>query len=76
MQEWDADAFPDSSKSNTIKASSRLFLFHRFRSKKLKNDNKTSPKSKHQASTEDPGPELETPPSPKVSLKTLQTMHF
>lgn len=65
MQEWDADTFPDSSKGDTIKASSKLFLFHRFRSKKLKNNNK-SPKNKHDASTEDSGPELDSPPSPKV----------
>ncbi|TWW58241.1 G-protein-signaling modulator 2 [Takifugu flavidus] len=62
--EWDADTFPDSSKGDTIKASSKLFLFHRFRSKKLKNNNK-SPKNKHEASTEDSGPELDSPPSPK-----------
>lgn len=65
MQEWDADTFPDSSKGDTIKASSKLFLFHRFRSKKLKNNNK-SPKNKHEASTEDSGPEPDSPPSPKV----------
>lgn len=65
MQEWDADTFPDSSKGDTIKASSKLFLFHRFRSKKLKNNNK-SPKNKHEASMEDSGPELDSPPSPKV----------
>lgn len=65
MQEWDAGTFPDSSKGDTIKASSKLFLFHRFRSKKLKNNNK-SPKNKHESSTEDSGPELDSPPSPKV----------
>lgn len=69
MQEWDAEAFPDSSKNNTIKASSKLFLFHRLKNKKQKNINKSSPKNKHEASTEDSGPEPDTPPSPKVPLK-------
>lgn len=70
MQEWDAEAFSDSSKSNSIKASSKLFLFHRLKSKKQKHNNKTSPKSKQEVSTEDLGPELDTPPSPKVIIKT------
>lgn len=66
MQEWDPEVFPDSSKSNTIKASSKLFLFHRLKSKKTKNNNKSSPKNKHEASAEDSGPELDT----QVFLKT------
>lgn len=69
MQEWDAEAFPDSSKNNSIKASSKLFLFHRLKSKKQKHNNKSSPKDKHEGSTEDSDPELDTPPSSKVMIK-------
>ncbi|CAG11554.1 unnamed protein product, partial [Tetraodon nigroviridis] len=67
-EEWDAEAFPDSSKTNSIKASSKLFLFNRLKSKKEKHGNKSSPKNKHEGSTEDSGPELDTPPSPKETV--------
>uniref|UniRef100_A0A665TMX3 G-protein-signaling modulator 2-like n=2 Tax=Echeneis naucrates TaxID=173247 RepID=A0A665TMX3_ECHNA len=40
--DWEEDVFPGSSKNHTIKASSKLFLFHRLRNKKPKN-NKPSP---------------------------------
>lgn len=70
MQEWDAEAFPDASKHNTIKASSKLFLFHRLKSKKQKNNNKSSPKNKPEGSPEDSGPELDSSSSPKVITKT------
>lgn len=70
MQEWDAETFSDSSKHNSIKASSKLFLFQRLKSKKQKHNNKSPPKNKHEGSTEDSGPELDTPPSPKVIIKT------
>lgn len=69
MQEWDAEAFTDSSKNNSIKTPSKLFLFHRLKSKKQKHNNKSSLKNKHEASTEDSGPELDTPPSPEVIRK-------
>lgn len=70
MQDWDAEAFPDSSKNNSVKTSSKLFLFHWLKSKKQKHNNKSSPKSQHEGSTEDSGPELDTPPSPKVIIRT------
>lgn len=69
MQEWDTEAFPDSSKTNSIKASSKLFLFNRLKSKKEKHNNKSSPSNKRERNTEDSGPELETPPSPRVIAK-------
>ncbi|XP_034737242.1 G-protein-signaling modulator 2-like isoform X2 [Etheostoma cragini] len=50
--DWGDDVFPGSSK-NTIKASTKLFLFHRLKSKKQKN--------KHEHSA----PEQEAPLSPK-----------
>ncbi|XP_070688302.1 G-protein-signaling modulator 2-like [Pempheris klunzingeri] len=45
--DWEEDVFPGSSKNNTIKASTKLFLFHRLKSKKHKN-NKSSPKDQHE----------------------------
>ncbi|XP_039668174.1 G-protein-signaling modulator 2-like isoform X2 [Perca fluviatilis] len=51
--DWGEDVFPGSSKNNTIKASTKLFLFQRLKSKKQKN--------KHEPSA----PEQEAPLSPK-----------
>ncbi|XP_056234787.1 G-protein-signaling modulator 2-like [Seriola aureovittata] len=62
--DWDEDVFPGSSKNNTIKASTKLFLFHRLKSKKHKN-NKSSPKEQHEICTKHTTPELDTP----VSIK-------
>uniref|UniRef100_A0A3Q1FVM5 G-protein-signaling modulator 2-like n=1 Tax=Acanthochromis polyacanthus TaxID=80966 RepID=A0A3Q1FVM5_9TELE len=47
--DWEEDVFPGSSKNNTIKASTKLFLFHRLKSKKQKN-NKSPPKEQHENS--------------------------
>ncbi|XP_029285356.1 G-protein-signaling modulator 2-like isoform X2 [Cottoperca gobio] len=59
-QDWEEDVFPGSSKNNTIKACTKLFLFHRLKSKKHKN-NKSSPKDQHENCTEPSAPELDTP---------------
>ncbi|XP_039984184.1 G-protein-signaling modulator 2-like isoform X2 [Xiphias gladius] len=61
--DWEEDVFPGSSKNNIIKASTKLFLFHRLRSKKQKN--KSSFKDQHENRTKQTAPELDTP----VSLK-------
>uniref|UniRef100_A0A8C5GLH8 G-protein-signaling modulator 2-like n=1 Tax=Gouania willdenowi TaxID=441366 RepID=A0A8C5GLH8_GOUWI len=53
------EVFPGSSKSNTLKASTKLFLFHRLKSRKSKN-NKSSAKEEHEDSTENTDPELDT----------------
>ncbi|XP_071342534.1 G-protein-signaling modulator 2-like isoform X2 [Trachinotus anak] len=59
--DWEEDVFPGSSKNNTIKASTKLFLFHRLKSKKHKN-NKSSPKElEHQNRIEHTTPERDTP---------------
>ncbi|XP_044216916.1 G-protein-signaling modulator 2-like isoform X2 [Thunnus albacares] len=65
--DWEEDVFPRSSKNDTIKASTKLFLFHRLRSKKQKN-NKLSPKGQLENSTEHSVPE----PDPPVSLSHKQ----
>nr|XP_046246794.1 G-protein-signaling modulator 2-like isoform X2 [Scatophagus argus] len=62
--DWEEDVFPGSSKNSTIKASAKLFLFHRLKSKKQKN-NKSSPKNQHETHTEDSAPQLDTPVSAK-----------
>ncbi|XP_018549533.2 G-protein-signaling modulator 2 isoform X2 [Lates calcarifer] len=62
--DWEEEVFPGSSKNNTIKASTKLFLFHRLKSKKHKH-NKSSPKEKHENSTEHTAPDLDTPVSVK-----------
>ncbi|XP_054458370.1 G-protein-signaling modulator 2-like [Anoplopoma fimbria] len=62
--DWEEDVFPGSSKNNTLKASTKLFLFHRLKSKKQKNP-KSSPKDQHENHTEPSAPELEAPVSPK-----------
>lgn len=70
VQDWDEDVFPGSSKNNTIKASTKLFLFHRLRSKKQKN-NKSSLKAHPEPRTEDSAPEPDAPLSPKVFLNAV-----
>ncbi|XP_070817286.1 G-protein-signaling modulator 2-like isoform X1 [Chaetodon trifascialis] len=60
--DWDEEVFPGSSKNNTMKASTKLFLFHRLKSKKQKN-NKSSPKDQHEI--QHPAPEHDAPVSPK-----------
>ncbi|XP_045905191.1 G-protein-signaling modulator 2-like isoform X2 [Micropterus dolomieu] len=61
--DWEEDVLPGSSKNNTIKASTKLFLFHRLKSKKQKN-NKSSPKDENETRTEH-SPEPDAPVSPK-----------
>ncbi|KAM9848460.1 G-protein-signaling modulator 2-like [Aulostomus maculatus] len=63
--EWEEDIFPRSSKNNTIKASTKLFLFHRLKSKKHKN-NKPSPKGQHENGTEHSATDLDSPASPEL----------
>ncbi|XP_035503413.1 G-protein-signaling modulator 2-like isoform X1 [Scophthalmus maximus] len=62
--DWEEDTFPGSSKNNTIKASTKLFLFHRLKSKKHKS-NKSPPKDQQENCSEHKAPELDTP----VSIK-------
>uniref|UniRef100_A0A3Q3W1T1 Uncharacterized protein n=1 Tax=Mola mola TaxID=94237 RepID=A0A3Q3W1T1_MOLML len=59
--------FPGSSKNNTIKASTKLFLFHRLKSKKQKN-NKSSPKNQHENCPEDSAPEPKPPPATQDTI--------
>ncbi|XP_029004353.1 G-protein-signaling modulator 2-like [Betta splendens] len=63
--DWGGDVFPESSKNNTIKASTKLFLFHRLKSKKQKN-NKSSLKDQHENHTELPTAGLDSPVSSKT----------
>ncbi len=70
VQDWEEEAYPGSSKNNTIKASTKLFLFHRLKSKKQKN-NKSPPKDKHETCTEHSTPEPKAPVSSKVFLNTV-----
>ncbi|XP_034066072.1 G-protein-signaling modulator 2-like isoform X3 [Gymnodraco acuticeps] len=58
------DVFPGSSKNNSIKAYTKLFLFNRLKSKKQKN-NKSSPKDQHENHTEPSAPELDSSVSPQ-----------
>ncbi|CAJ1061094.1 G-protein-signaling modulator 2-like isoform X2 [Xyrichtys novacula] len=64
QQDWEEDSFPGSSKTSTIKASTKLFLFHRLKSKKQKSV-KSPPKDQHENHIEDSAPELEAPVSPQ-----------
>lgn len=70
VQDWEEDVFPGPSKNNTIKSSTKLFLFHRLKSKKQKNP-KSSPKDQHEKCTEHSAPKLEAPGSPQVLLNAL-----
>ncbi|XP_034559140.1 G-protein-signaling modulator 2-like isoform X2 [Notolabrus celidotus] len=64
QQDWEEESYPGSSKTNTIKASTKLFLFHRLRSKKQKSI-KSPPKDQHENHIEDSAHELEAPVSPQ-----------
>uniref|UniRef100_A0AAQ6ICN9 G protein signaling modulator 2, like n=1 Tax=Anabas testudineus TaxID=64144 RepID=A0AAQ6ICN9_ANATE len=67
--EGEEDVFPESSKNNTIKASTKLFLFHRLKSKKQKND-KSTPKDQHENRTGNSPRGLDKPASSKVFPNT------
>ncbi|XP_034035399.1 G-protein-signaling modulator 2-like isoform X2 [Thalassophryne amazonica] len=54
------DPFPRSSKNNTIMASTKIFLFHRLKSRKQKN-HKSPPKNQSEDSMEQPDSEPEPP---------------
>ncbi|XP_051929369.1 G-protein-signaling modulator 2-like [Hippocampus zosterae] len=60
---WEEDKLSRSSKNNTIKASTKLFLFHRLKSKKHKNN--TLPKDQHENALDHSVPDLDPPVSPK-----------
>ncbi|XP_049588017.1 G-protein-signaling modulator 2 isoform X1 [Syngnathus scovelli] len=62
---WEEDRLSRTSKHNTIKASTKLFLFHRLKSKKHKNNK--FPKEQHESMSERslPDSDLDPPPSPK-----------
>ncbi|XP_069560867.1 G-protein-signaling modulator 2-like isoform X2 [Brachyistius frenatus] len=62
--DWEKDAFPGSSKTSSIKASTKLFLFHRLKSKKQKN-NKSPNKDQQENCTEHAAPELNASVSSK-----------
>ncbi|XP_077462992.1 G-protein-signaling modulator 2-like isoform X2 [Stigmatopora argus] len=61
-QDWDEDRISKSSKNSTIKASTKLFLFHRLKSKKHKNK---SSKNQHETLSDHSVPNLDPPASPK-----------
>ncbi|KAM4629211.1 G-protein-signaling modulator 2-like isoform 1-T1 [Polymixia lowei] len=65
---WDEEVFPRSSKNNTIKASTKLFLFHRLKSKKQKN-NKSPTKGKQESSNKHS--DLPPPAKPLGSQDTM-----
>uniref|UniRef100_A0A3Q2Z0P8 G-protein-signaling modulator 2-like n=1 Tax=Hippocampus comes TaxID=109280 RepID=A0A3Q2Z0P8_HIPCM len=58
---WEEDKLSRSSKNNTIKASTKLFLFHRLKSKKHKNN--TFPKDQHENMLDHSVPDLDPPPA-------------
>ncbi|XP_061539503.1 G-protein-signaling modulator 2-like isoform X2 [Phycodurus eques] len=62
-QDWEEDRLARSSKHNTIKASTKLFLFHRLKSKNRKNNR--SPKDQHDNMSDHSVPDLDPPVSPK-----------
>ncbi|XP_037325777.2 G-protein-signaling modulator 2-like [Pungitius pungitius] len=62
--DWEEDVFPGSTKNNTIKSSTKLFLFQRLKSKKQKNL-QSPPKDQHEKCEEHSAPELEAPGSPQ-----------
>ncbi|XP_029987628.1 G-protein-signaling modulator 2-like [Sphaeramia orbicularis] len=66
--DWEEDVFARSSKTNTIKASTKLFLFHRLKSKKRKN-NKSLLKGHNDSSTEPSPNEADAPGSPKPGTR-------
>ncbi|XP_058494229.1 G-protein-signaling modulator 2-like isoform X1 [Solea solea] len=63
------DSFPGSSKNNTIKASSMLFLFHRLTSKKHKNTSKSSPRDQHENCSEHTASDVDTPLTIKPGMR-------
>ncbi|XP_072294303.1 G-protein-signaling modulator 2-like isoform X2 [Eucyclogobius newberryi] len=66
----DEDVFPKPSKANTIKASTKLFLFHRLKSKKQKN-NKSPVKGEPEIRVERSPSETGTPVITKSSRDTI-----
>uniref|UniRef100_A0A673CCD7 G protein signaling modulator 2, like n=1 Tax=Sphaeramia orbicularis TaxID=375764 RepID=A0A673CCD7_9TELE len=68
LPDWEEDVFARSSKTNTIKASTKLFLFHRLKSKKRKN-NKSLLKGHNDSSTEPSPNEADAPGSPKPGTR-------
>lgn len=75
LQDKEADLFSGSSKSNTIKASTKLFLFQRLNSKKQKN-NKPFAKDQEENQTNYAVPDPNSPVSPKVSLVTVTSLRI
>nr|XP_061831642.1 G-protein-signaling modulator 2-like isoform X1 [Nerophis lumbriciformis] len=69
-QDWEEDKLSRSSKNNTIKASTKLFLFHRLKSKKRKSNK--SPKEQHDSASDLSVPDLDPPKSSQqVSHDTI-----
>nr|XP_020458537.1 G-protein-signaling modulator 2-like isoform X1 [Monopterus albus]XP_020458538.1 G-protein-signaling modulator 2-like isoform X1 [Monopterus albus] len=66
--DWEED--PGSSKNNTSKASTKLLLFQRLRSKKQKN-NKSPPKDQHESCTKHSSPQLDALVSKPGSQDTI-----
>ncbi|XP_061682141.1 G-protein-signaling modulator 2-like isoform X3 [Syngnathoides biaculeatus] len=73
-QDWEEDRLARSSKNNTIKASSKLFLFHRLKSKNRKNNR--SPKDLHDNMSDQSVPDLGPPVSPKGNRMDDQRCSF
>uniref|UniRef100_A0A3Q0S1G5 Uncharacterized protein n=1 Tax=Amphilophus citrinellus TaxID=61819 RepID=A0A3Q0S1G5_AMPCI len=67
LNDWEEDVFPGSSKNNTVKASGKLFLFQRLKSKRQKDD-KSSPEGQRKTCTKDRDPELEAPPGTRDTI--------
>lgn len=65
---WQEDSPPSSSKHNTIKASTKLFLFHRLMSKKQK---KSPCKEQHENCSDHTASDQDSPLSQKVFLNIL-----
>uniref|UniRef100_A0A3Q2CY10 G-protein-signaling modulator 2-like n=1 Tax=Cyprinodon variegatus TaxID=28743 RepID=A0A3Q2CY10_CYPVA len=73
-QDWDGHLFPGSSKNNTIKASTKLFLFHRLKSKKHKN---SKSKENLENCSEHAVPEQDSPvPSKSTAHDTIGDDNF
>lgn len=66
----DEEVFPKSSKTNTIKASTKLFLFHRLKSKKQKN-NKSPSKGQTEIKAEHSPSDIDAPVITKASRDTI-----
>ncbi|XP_033821295.2 G-protein-signaling modulator 2-like [Periophthalmus magnuspinnatus] len=66
----DEDVFSKPSKANTIKASTKLFLFQRLKSKKQKN-NKTPAKGHPEITAENPPSEMDSPVITKSARDTI-----